>query len=65
MDRTIGKLLAQTSPDTAVIVVSDHGFHAAVASRQRMMCVIRSTKLLEFLGLTSQVSAIHMSLALI
>lgn len=52
IDRGLGKILRSAPADAEVVVVSDHGFQAAYQKVAGKFCRIRTTKLIEALGLT-------------
>lgn len=62
-DTIIGKLLQQIDEDTNVMVVSDHGFQVIPAAEKFPHGLIKSSRLLEFLGLAEHFSAANMAWA--
>ncbi len=62
MDGIVGELLNQTNENTTVIILSDHGFQAALGSENMPNCIIQSSKLLDFMGIKDQVVATNLAL---
>ncbi len=56
LDRTLGRLLRETGPDTLVVVASDHGGEANVDEEYRW-AEIRTEEFLKALGLTGTATA--------
>lgn len=54
-DRALGKILEVTPDDTEVLIVSDHGFQALHQTDAERHCRIRTTDLIDVLGLTDGV----------
>jgi hypothetical protein len=57
VDGIIGRLLRHVDDDTTVIVLSDHGFQATSRSEKNPLCIIQSSKLIDFMQLGDKVTS--------
>lgn len=62
VDRIIGRLLRHLDSETLMIVASDHGAKANISLRRKKFYLLRSSQLIEALGLEKEVNVVNLNL---